>query len=249
MNLDRITEKKKKLDKLRPLPKELVHNLNEWFKIELTYTSNAIEGNTLTRRETALVVEKGLTVGGKSLKDHLEATNHAKALDWVMTQVSKSTKEILEKDILKIHELILIGIDSDSAGLYRNIPVRISGPTTVLPNPIKVPSLMESFTKEIIASKLHPVELAAFAHYKLVAIHPFIDGNGRTARLLMNMILIQSGYPPSIINNEDREAYIKALEKADSTNNLAEFNNIIVTSVEKSLDIYLNSLKNTIPKK
>ena len=157
---EKLTEKKKQLDKFRPLPDALIRNLDDWFRVELTYTSNAIEGNTLTRRETALVVEKGLTVGGKSLIEHLEATNHARALDWVTEQIKRKPTTLTEKDILHIHEVVLKGIDDGNAGHYRSVPVRISGSTVVLPNPRKVPDLMAEFIQWLSAAKLHPVESA-----------------------------------------------------------------------------------------
>ncbi|MEX2607178.1 MAG: Fic family protein, partial [Kiritimatiellia bacterium] len=190
MNWENLTDKKKVLDSYRPLPPELVRNLEQWFIIELTYTSNAIEGNTLTRRETAVVVEKGLTVSGKSLIEHLEAVNHAHAIETMLNLAREKTKNLTEHDILHIHETILRGIDDGNAGRYRTIPVRISGSRVVLPNPLKISDLMTAFVKDISTiGKLHPVELSAEAHYQLVTIHPFIDGNGRTARLLMNLIL------------------------------------------------------------
>ena len=135
MDYKKLTEKKKLLDKHRPFDKALANNLEEWFKIELTYTSNALEGNTLSRAETALVVEKGLTIGGKSIAEHLEATNHVVALDFVKEQIKRKPSDIREKDILKIHEIILSNIDKDNAGIYRRVPVRILGSATVLPNP------------------------------------------------------------------------------------------------------------------
>ena len=219
MDYKRLTEKKKRLDANRPLDRALVRNLEEWFKVELTYTSNALEGNTLSRAETALVVEKGLTIGGKSITEHLEATNHVVALNFIKEQVKRKPSNITEKDILKIHEIILGNIDQDNAGIYRRVPVRILGSTTILPNPRKIQILMNDFfdwlKKE---NKLHAVEFAAEAHYRFVTIHPFIDGNGRTGRLLMNMILMMKGYPPAIIRKNDRLAYISSLEKAQAVN-------------------------------
>jgi Fic family protein len=212
---DKLTNKKKQLDSYRPLPEALLRNLDKWFRVELTYTSNALEGNTLTRRETALVVEKGLTIAGKTLIEHLEATNHAHTLDWVKEQIERKPQTLCEKDILRIHDIILRGIDDSNAGHYRNVPVKISGSAVVLPNPRKVPDLMEGFAEWLKDSQdLHPVELAAEAHYRLVTIHPFVDGNGRTGRLLMNMILLMRGYPAAIIRQRDRLAYISSLEKA-----------------------------------
>lgn len=242
MKYENLTDKKKRLDGFRPLPDTLVRNLDDWFRVELTYTSNAIEGNTLTRRETALVVEKGLTVGGKSLTEHLEATNHAHALDWVKEQVKRKPTDLTEKDILRIHDIILKGLDDANAGHYRSVPVRISGSTVVLPNSRKVPDLMQEFAAWLKHSKnLHPVEFAAEAHYRLVTIHPFVDGNGRTARLLMNMILLMNGYPAAIIRKRDRLAYIGSLEKAQLGGSKDDYLLIIAKAVSRSLDIYLRA--------
>ncbi|MGB1310595.1 MAG: Fic family protein [Leucothrix sp.] len=240
-----LSSKKSQLDAFRPLPPELVINLDDWFKVELTYTSNAIEGNTLTRQETALVVEKGLTVSGKSLNEHLEAHNHAKALDYVNQLVGKPSSSITESDILEIHHLILRSIDDANAGRYRSVPVRISGSLVVLPNHMKVPRLMTGFVEAIRdkANSLHPVELAIFAHYELVTVHPFADGNGRTARLLMNLILMQNGYPPAIISKRQRARYIKSLEQAQLGGSRVEFDKLIAKAVDKSLDIYLKAAK------
>ena len=242
MNYDKLTDKKALLDQHRPLPDALIRNLEDWFRIELTFTSNAIEGNTLTRRETALVVEKGLTVGGKSLTEHLEATNHAKALDWVRAQVSRKPGKLIEKDILHIQEVILKGIDDENAGHYRNVPVRISGSAVILPNPRKVPAMMAEFAAWLrTKNNLHLVEFAAEAHYRLVTIHPFTDGNGRTARLLMNLILMMSGYPPAIIRKRDRLAYIGALEQAQLGGSKDDYYKLIAKAAERSLDIYLKA--------
>ena len=243
MKYDVLTQKKNILDQYRPLPNALVSNLDAWFRIELTYTSNAIEGNTLTRKETALVVEKGLTVGGKSLIEHLEATNHSYALDWVKKKISTKAEHITENDILNIHNIILKGIDDTNAGHYRNIPVRTSGSTVVLPNYLKVPDLMQALATWLKSSHgLHTVEFAAEAHYRLVTIHPFTDGNGRTARLLMNMILLLYGYPIAIIRKQDRLAYISALEKAQLGGSKDDYLKLIAKAVDRSLNIYLKAI-------
>lgn len=243
MDYSPLTAKKDQIDHFRPLPSVLVKNLEEWFLIELTYTSNALEGNTLTRKETAAVVEKGLTIGGKSLIEHLEATNHAKALTDIMALAESKTSTLSENDILTIHNTILRGIDDENAGHYRSIPVRISGSPVVLPNPKRVPDHMQSFIADITAEKdKHPVELAAQAHYQLVTIHPFVDGNGRTARLLMNLILLQHGYPPALIRKRDRLKYISALEKAQLGGSIADYHKVIFDAANRSLDIYLNAV-------
>ena len=246
MNFEPLTAKKAKLDALRPLPATQLRNLEEWFRVELTYTSNAIEGNTLTRAETALVVEKGLTVGGKSLVEHLEASNHVGALDWIGEQVKRSPSSITQRDILTIHEMILRRIDDENAGRFRNVGVRISGSMVVLPNPLKLTSLMDAFEQWLRNPEdgVHPVMVAAEAHYKLVSIHPFTDGNGRTARLLMNMILLMHGFPPAIIRPRDRLAYLNALEKGQLGNSKEDFLKLIAEAVDRSLDIYLKTAAN-----
>ena len=242
-----LTRKKKRLDGFRPLPLSLVQNLDDRLRVELTYTSNAIEGNTLTLRQTALVVEEGLTVAGKSFVEHLEATNHARAIDWVKEQVKGKPRKISEKDILSIHGIILRSIDDSNAGYYRGVAVRISGSAVVFPNPLKVPDLMGDFARWLRkSSDLHPVELASEAHYRLVTIHPFTDGNGRTARLLMNMILLMFGYPPAIIRPVDRLAYIASLEKVQCGGSRDDYLRIISKSVNRSLNVYLRAARGEV---
>ncbi len=242
--LNLLTQKKQKLDGFRPLPPELVKNLDEWFKVELTYTSNAIEGNTLTRAETALVVEKGITVQGKSLTEHLEATNHVEALEYVKTLVGKKRQDITEQDILDINRLILNKIEAANAGRYRTQHARLTETDVVLPNPVKIPELMEEFMVWLKSDNPdHIVKIASDAHYKLVSIHPFSDGNGRTSRLLMNLLFMQEGYPPAIIRKEDRIVYINSLEKAQKGGRLEDFYSLIFEAVDRSLDIYLEALQ------
>lgn len=244
--LNQLTAKKERLDAARPLPEELIKNLDEWFKIEITYTSNAIEGNTLSRQETALVVEKGITVEGKTIEEHLEAKNHAEALDFVKNLIKEKERrqDIAESDILDIHRIILQKIDDKNAGRYRNIAVRIAGSNAVMPNPLKVPELMTEFMSWLRdESSDHPVKIAADAHFKLVSIHPFTDGNGRTARILMNILLQKEGYPAAIIRKEDRKEYLNSLEKGQTEGEMEDYYNIIYDAVERSLDIYLESIE------
>lgn len=237
---ENLTKKKKLLDKYRPLPPEVLKNLDEWFRVELTYTSNAIEGNTLSRRETALVIEEGITVEGKSLREHLEAVNHKEALEFIKDLTRKTKKDLAEKDILSIHELILSKIDDKNAGRYRKVPVMIAGTNVILPKPQGVPHLMKNFfTWLITIQDEHSVKIATDAHYKFVSIHPFIDGNGRVARLLMNLLLIQEGYPPAFIKKQERKRYLDSLEQAQLGGSLGDFYNLIGETVERSLDIYL----------
>lgn len=239
-----LDEKKRRLDQYRPFPRELVQNLDEWFKVELTYTSNAIEGNTLSRQETALVVEKGMTVEGKTVTEHLEALSHARALERIKPWGQKTRKEITERMILEIHETLLQPIDFQNAGHYRNVAVRIAGSTVVLPNPAKVPDLMKEFVVWLHSDRLdHTAKIAADAHLKLVTIHPFTDGNGRTARLLMNLLLRQAGYPPALIRKEDRKRYLISLEQAQRHYQYDSYYQVIYEAVERSLDIYLEALE------
>lgn len=239
---EKLTKKKEKLDKYRPLPPELVQNLEEWLDIELTYTSNAIEGNTLSRMETALVIEKGITVEGKSLQEHLEAINHKKALEYIRELVKERHQFIEEKDVLYIHGLILKGINDAWAGRYRQVLVRISGSNVELPDYIKVPSLMKDFMRWLQSIQgEHPVKIAVDAHYKLVSIHPWIDGNGRTSRLLMDLILIQHGYPPAIIKKEERRRYLSSIEEAQLGGSLQKFYDLMIEAEDRTLDIYLSA--------
>lgn len=243
--LEQLKKKKDILDTYRPLPAALIKNLSQWFHVELTYTSNAIEGNTLTRSETAVVIEKGLTIAGKTVREHLEAINYGIALNFVENLVHKNRKQITLEDILNIHTLILRTIDDEHAGVYRTVAVRIAGSHVILPNPMKVTSLMDDFINWLHNASGNPVIISTDSHLKFVGIHPFVDGNGRTARLLMNLLLMQEGYPPAIIRREDRVSYLDALEHAHLNNNPQDFYKIIAHSVDRSLDIYLEAVQKT----
>jgi Fic family protein len=208
--------------------------------VEWTYHSNAIEGNTLTLAETRLVLLDGLTVGGKSLREHLEALNHKHAIDLVEA-LAKRNEPITEHNIRQIHALILRTIDDENAGRYRSIQVRIAGAGYVPPEPVFVPSLMHEMVAWLNspqAKELHPVEQAAMAHFRLVHIHPFVDGNGRTARLLMNLVLMREGYPPAVIRRDRRLDYYNALDQAHRGDTVP-FVSLVSEEVERSLKIWL----------
>ncbi|MBI3418889.1 MAG: Fic family protein, partial [Proteobacteria bacterium] len=163
--------------------------------------------------------------------------------DWIKTLIRGKPHEIDEKTILDIHRFVLKGIDDENAGHYRRVPVRIAGSNAIMPNAAKVPALMEQFAVWLKSKpKLHPAELAAETHYRLVTIHPFSDGNGRTARLLMNLILMQAGYPPAIIRMQDRAAYIRSLEAAQTGGFIDDYEELIGKAVERSLDLHLKAL-------
>lgn len=238
-----IQAKKQQLDQSSALSTVAAKNLDEWMRIELTYASNAIEGNTLSRLETASVIEKNLTVEGKTIQEHLEAVNHAQAWELVKT-IAREKRKITENDILSIHQLILQKIDEANSGRYRTVPVRIAGSRAIMPNPLKVPDLMANFIKWLNEGIYeNPVEIAAEAHFKFVSIHPFTDGNGRAGRLIMNLILLKNNYPPAIIRKEERIAYINSLEKGQVSRRLNDYFEIIYRAVERSLDIYLEAVR------
>jgi Fic family protein len=242
--LETITGKKQRLDTYRPMPQALVANLDEWFRVELTYASNAIEGNTLSRSETALVVEKGITIRGKSLREHLEAVNHAEALDYLSVLAGRAGRPITRHDLLSLHTLILRRIDDENAGRFRTISVRIAGSDVALPPPLQVPGLMDDFIAWLNEPHPeHPATFAADAHLRFVTIHPFVDGNGRLGRLLMNLLLMRGGYPPALIRKEDREEYISSLEAVQLSDETAGYYMIVFRSVERSLDIYLEAVE------
>ena len=194
--LKEVDVQKEQLSALRPLPEEALKKIQDALDIEYTYESNRIEGNTLTLQETALVVNEGVTISGKSMREHLEAINHAEAISYIK-DIAKQDIEISERTIKEIHALILHGIDRENAGRYRTVPVMISGSTHMPPQPYLIEKQMEDFIlrfKQMEAEKVHPVLIAAYLHDELVRIHPFIDGNGRTSRLLMNLYLLRHGY-------------------------------------------------------
>ena len=197
----------------------LLENLNnkkemyKWLKTELAYTSNAIEGNTLTRKETELVIDDGITSTSKPIQHYIEAVNHAKAFEKIITFLDEN-KDINEDFMLNIHKIILTGLDDDNAGFYRNCRVRISGSTVIMPNPIKVPDLMTDFYNWLSDNMDNEPLTAILAHLKFVSIHPFVDGNGRCARLLMNTILLKFGFTPIIIRPADRKKYLSVVENS-----------------------------------
>lgn len=240
---NRIDEKLKRLNKFRPLPALVVNKLKEQFEIELTYNSNAIEGNSLTLKETYLVINEGLTIKGKPLKDHLEAKNHQEALDYLYELVEKDKHNTFSENLIRsLNQIVQQNIDKEWAGRYRNSGVIIGGAEHKPPEAIEVPRLMKKLIKWYsVNKKLHPVELASIIHHKLVNIHPFFDGNGRTSRLVMNIILMQLGFPLVVVLKSDRRRYYAALASADK-GNYSLFVNFIARALERTLDIYLQVL-------
>ncbi len=240
----RLEEKLAKLNTLRPLPKSAVQKLREKFQIEMTYNSNAIEGNSLTLKETFLVINEGITVKGKPLKDHLEAKDHHAALEFLYDLIAKDKKHTISEMLIRnLHQIIIQETDKEWAGKYRNANVIIGGAKHAPPDALEVPQKMRDLMSWLNAKKgrVNSIELAALLHHTLVYIHPFFDGNGRTARLVMNVLLMQAGYPLVIILKNDRKKYYDVLSKADNGKYepLVKF---IAQSIERSLDIYLKTL-------
>jgi Fic family protein/DNA-binding XRE family transcriptional regulator len=242
--LKEIEVLKSKLDKLRQFDS---FRIAQALELEYTFESNRIEGNTLTLRETDLVVNEGLTISGKSMREHLEAINHKEAIDYMKDLVHRKVT-INEREVLSIHNLILRGILPEDAGKYRSVQVMIKGSSHMPPQPFLVAKQMEDyfiwFAKN--RKRLHPIILAAEMHERLVTIHPFIDGNGRTSRLIMNLILLKNGYVIANMkgDSESRSAYYEALEKVQTKNDKESFH-LLVAKVEKEcLERYLSILGN-----
>ena len=238
-----LDEKKQKLDSKRPLPKETLKSLEENFKLEWTYNSNAIEGNTLTLKETKVVLE-GITIGGKTMREHLEVINHKEAIEF-LEELVQYNNELSEMDIKNIHAIVLKGIDNENAGRYRTENVIISGASHIPPDAIIVPESMEKliYRYDEWKEKYHPIIVAALLHAEFVKIHPFIDGNGRTARLLMNFEVMKNGYPPIIIKNEERHKYYDALDVGALTGDYTDFVKMVTKQAEEMIDLYLKIIK------
>ena len=238
---DEVDNLKKELDNKRPIPKDTLRTLQEKVNLEWTYNSNGIEGNTLTLKETQVVLE-GITVGGKSIKEHLEAINHEHAILFLQTIV-KDDNPIAEWNIKNIHTLILKEIDDQNAGKYRSENVTIKGATHIPPDFVKVPELMEKLILNYKTwNKYHPIIQATLLHGELVKIHPFVDGNGRTSRLIMNLDLMKHGFNPVIIKKENRLQYYEVIDKAHTTRNYTDFIKLINGLEIEMLKEYLELL-------
>jgi len=244
---DRIAEidnLKQEIDSYRPLPAPILPMLKEYFRIGLTYSSNALEGNTLTETETKVILEDGLTIGGKTLREHLEVAGHSKAYDFMLKQTHNTN--LTEQDVRELHRLFYYLIDEKNAGTYRTVLIFVTGTDFEFAKPSEVPILMKKFMEDIPSykEKYHPVHYAALVHAQLVTIHPFIDGNGRTARLLMNLALLQSGYVITIIPPIMRSTYINTIRQANK-GNVTPFLEFISEMVYESSKEYLRLIRST----
>ncbi len=240
----RLEEKLNKLNSLRPLPKVAIKKLQEQLQIEMTYNSNAIEGNSLTLKETFLVINEGITVKGKPLKDHLEAKDHSTALQYLYELVEKDKRHSISEQLIRnLHRLIVLDTDKQWAGKYRNASVIIGGADHNPPDALHIPQKMKELINWVKENKkkLHIIELASLFHHKLVYIHPFFDGNGRTSRIMMNLILMRNGFPLVIILKNDRKKYYDVLDKADKGDYKALVR-FVAQAMERSLDLYFKVL-------
>lgn len=239
---ERLQKKLDLLKKHRPLPAIALRKMKEALTVEWTYNSNSIEGNTLSLKETHLVLQEGITIKGKSLREHFEAKNHERAINFLYKLV-ENVDGLSVHDILSLHGLVLNSIEEEFAGRLRNGGVRISGANFVPPNALKVSGLLDDLLNFIEQNTLdlNVIELATVFHHKFVWIHPFFDGNGRTVRLAMNLLLMKQGFPPAIILTNDRAKYYTALNEA----NKGHYNKLMLLmaqAVERTLNIYLNAL-------
>ncbi len=238
----KIDDLRDKIDAHRPLDAHMLKQVREYFRIGMAYSSNALEGNSLTETETKIVIEDGLTIGGKPVRDHLEALGHSEAYD-LLFRLAKN-QDITEANVKELHRLFYYRIDAKQAGKYRKHRVIITGTDFIPPTPEKIPDLMNTFIAGLpeTRAKHHPVEFAAIIHRELVTIHPFIDGNGRVARLLMNLALLQEGYPMAILPPILRRDYLDTLDKTHKGDN-GPFINLIAGVCYESAKEYLRLLE------
>ncbi len=243
---EEIAIKKAGLDRMRRLKPHALSNLEHSYDIELTYTSNAIEGNTLTAAETTIVIEQGITVAGKPLRDHLEAIDHYEAIRYVR-ELARRSETLTETDIRNLHRLVMLRSDPQIAGRYADqgrYVLTDSGRHT-FPSPAEIPALMGDFAAWLHGSADTP-ETAFTAHRRLVDIHPFNDGNGRSARLLMNLILIRGDYPPVAVRPVDRVAYLRALQRPEGNEGDSAFDRLLLERLSTTLDECLGAMQDAI---
>jgi Fic family protein len=243
--LNRLAAKKARLDAMRPIPAIQLRSIKESLSLEWTYNSNRIEGNTITLQETQLIIEEGITVKGKSLREHFETLNHHDAIEFVECLAQKNST-LSASEILEVHALVLQRIEKDFAGRYRSSGVRITQANFTPPNALKVDGYMQELLTWLKAEgkELPFLVKVAIFHHRFVWVHPFFDGNGRTVRLLQNLLLMRQGYPPAVVLANDRKKYYRALNLA----NTGDYKGIVLLllqALERSLDIYLSALENT----
>lgn len=239
--MERVTDKHRLLAVARPLPDESLRSLRDDFLVRYSHETTALEGNTLSLCETQVVLENGIAIGGKLLTEHLEVVNVRDALIWLEDFVS-SSEPVSEDTILHLHSVIMRGLLGLQVGAYRRQPVRIVGSTHVPPNWVRVPDAMAAFVEGLHEDGEHPIVLAARAHLELARNHPFVDGNGRVSRMLVNLVLERAGYPPALYYSSDRNEYLDALGRTYSYGDEVPFISLTARAVEVVLDEHLDLL-------
>lgn len=244
--LKRLDAQKVRLDSYRPIPPYKIKSIKESLDLEWTYNSNSIEGNTLTLMETLVVVKDGLTIAGKTLQEHFEAVNHTEAIQFVEALVQPQYT-LHKRDILEVHSLVLDKIAKDISGRYRTGDVRIQGANFIPPDALIIDELMDDLISwyNTEGQKLHPIIRVSVFHHRFVWIHPFFDGNGRTARLIFNLLLMSTGFPPAIILKVDRKKYYNSLN-ASNLGDYHKFFLLVAQAAERSLSLYLGGLESRL---
>lgn len=245
--LQRVTRQQHTIAQARPLPQATLRSLLDDFLIRFAHDTTALEGNTLTLHETQVVLEHGIAIGGKTLREHLEVTNIASAWD-ALEQWVHGPDPLTESVIAHLHQLVMQGILPDDAGHYRTVPVFIRGSRHVPPNPLRVPDAMTHFVQQFAhrSTSVHPIVFASEAHIQLAAIHPFVDGNGRVARLLVNGCLLRDAYPPASYPATSRADYLTTLEHAQITGNIDSFVRVTAEAVDWMQQRYLLAIGQTL---
>jgi Fic family protein len=244
---DSIDSKKIKLDAFRPFSAKQAQKFKTLYLLDMTYHSNALEGNSLNAKETKKILEEGTAIGGKLVSEHIEVINHREAIEFVDEQLNRPLHGLDENDILALHRLLLTGVNTKEAGCYRTQHVakrKSNGDIYHFVSPNKIQKEIEKFLKWFgTATQLHPIALASQTHNRFATIHPFSDANGRISRLLMNLILMHHGYPPAIIHLQDQSEYIHAIENAQNNNLATTFDRFITQKLNHNIDFYLESLE------
>lgn len=236
VTLDELSRAHGWLTQLRPLPEPVLLELSHRFEVDLTYHSTAIEGNTLTKSETQIVIEKGITIAGKPLLDHLEVVGHKEALELVI-ELSKERSPLTEWDLRSLHSVVMKGQSHQESGAWRRLDVKAAGTDYNYPSYLQVPDLMKEFIEWLsVGSSLHPICFASEAHLRFVTIHPFQDGNGRVGRLLLNLLLLRAGYPIAVIQLQNRPRYIASLESAQNGRGRDDLDLLIFESLKASFE-------------
>lgn len=243
MNYSDLTAKKNELDKLRPFPQDVEADLKKKIELELTCTGNSFDGSSLTRRETSAILYKDETVAGHPLTEHIQTLNIAKAFDMILSMAERLSRPVDDNDVKNIHRVIVRGLDDDNAGMYRGVALKFkNGAGEEMPDPARVHRMMDDFGMWLYTARtLHPVTLAADAHLRLMSIQPFAVGNARTARMLMNFILLRAGYPPALFSRREKKEYWDTLEKAAFKNDREDYDKLVHRAVNRALDFYLKA--------